>query len=69
MENDCKGCNSLSRQTNLCSAGIRPQLPEIKQCPCIKCLVKTMCNTACEKFQDYKILCREKVRDANGKRM
>lgn len=61
MESECKGCVSFDRIIELCSAGIRPQLSEIKECPCIKCLVKTMCNTACENFQDYKSMCREKI--------
>ena len=52
MENDCKGCSSISILTS-CKGGV---LPHIKSgdCPCLNCLVKGMCNQICEDFKRYK---------------
>jgi len=42
----CKGCPEL----DLCS---RISIKDKMQCPCMNCIVKSMCNNACEEFQDY----------------
>ncbi len=43
---ECEGCNMYHM-------GIECKVLEIfraQECPCIKCLVKTMCTIACEKY-------------------
>ena len=67
---ECKGCTSLRphrlhKKKGYCSAGVILQSSETYSCPCSICLVKTMCNTACEDFQTYKSLCRAKVNRIN----
>ena len=49
---ECEGCQAyILADTVFCG------LPSIKdgvECPCIKCLVKTMCSTnQCEDFKNY----------------
>ncbi len=38
--NDCRGCLSLIKRNGEC-------MPD---CPCKECLIKTICDTACEEF-------------------
>jgi len=47
----CKGCLALrySRGVISCSFSIK----DGKVCPCVNCIVKTMCNIGCEEFHDY----------------
>jgi hypothetical protein len=45
-ESNCKGCKSYK----YCS------IPPVRyniQCPCLKCLIKSMCNDSCREYIDY----------------
>jgi hypothetical protein len=43
----CQGCSTSSV---LCE---RTPIIDDMVCPCVNCLVKTMCRIGCEEFQDY----------------
>lgn len=49
MENGCKGCVLEGD----CVDGIKPCLSKTQQCPCLNCIVKTMCHEVCEAWTDY----------------
>ena len=57
MESKCKGCRTydyvLELHKGSCLAGVTPHLSETEQCPCITCIIKVMCNKACDDFHDY----------------
>lgn len=62
MQHPCKGCVSFRpHRKNKCGDEAIPQISDIEQCPCMKCIVKTMCMNGCEDFHDYKRLCRKET--------
>lgn len=62
MSSECKGCKSYRKnQVIECFAGVKPHFSETEHCPCIICLVKSMCSSGCEAFQNYKSLNRAKM--------
>lgn len=66
MQNLCEGCVSFRPHRDIgdqCGDEALPQISEIEQCPCTKCIVKTMCMNGCEVFHDYKRLCKKKMGD------
>ncbi len=46
----CSGCKSFSYYLMDCSAGIN--IKDNRDCPCMSCLIKVMCNEACEGFEE-----------------
>ena len=48
----CIGCPINNDDIGILSCGLITT-KDNKQCPCTICLVKTMCNAACEEFKDY----------------
>ena len=66
-ESACKGCKTYYYSEVLgdyrCAYGLKPYTiinSTTEMCPCIKCIIKSMCNRECE---DYK-----KYRELNGRR-
>lgn len=54
MKNDCKGCKTYDEgERKSCSVGINPHLSETEECPCMICLIKSMCNDACADLINY----------------
>ena len=53
MSNECKGCIVYSEKRKVCASGIIPHISEIKQCPCLNCIVKIMCKSVCQEFKIY----------------
>jgi len=52
----CEGCLTYreSKTTdNFISCYLRPHVHTHHWCPCIKCLIKSMCNAPCEEFGKY----------------
>ena len=48
----CKGCRTY--ENNMClvnSSTIKNGVK--KMCPCVECLIKTMCNSECEDYKLY----------------
>ena len=52
----CRGCVTLS-QGGRCVSDLIPRISETEECPCITCLVKTMCLVTCEEFNAYNVRC------------
>jgi len=50
---ECKGCAEFKNETEeyICYFARANQYQNI--CPCSLCLVKTMCNTACEAYKTF----------------
>lgn len=67
MESECKGCrtyknehidsqflvNGETNENEHCILNIPSRISKIQCCPCITCLVKTMCTSTCKDLQDY----------------
>jgi len=66
MENEeCRGCRTYNpgditlfasafpEGNKHCILGVPPHLSETKHCPCLTCLVKSMCGTMCQDLKDY----------------
>ena len=59
---DCEGCYSKAfmrgKEKKHFPCGIvyhnRPHPANIPICPCVDCVVKVMCNKACEEYKAYK---------------
>ena len=50
----CEGCKSLkSKHLGIYKCGTVPFKKDNKQCPCLICLIKSMCTIACQEFKDY----------------
>lgn len=49
----CKGCMWYNLKLSECDLSITPYASETEQCPCMNCLVKMICETECEDFQQY----------------
>lgn len=59
----CKGCRMHNKYISGCEVDIVPCILDGTQCPCMTCLIKVMCNNACEKFQEYsKLILPENIR-------
>ena len=62
LKDPCKGCRSYSPyEETLCSAEVIQFISESKECPCLTCLIKMICENSCDKFLIY----LEKVRSRN----
>lgn len=53
MRNECEGCAEYEVEANSqnCSFAILNKYRNI--CPCSFCLIKSMCNTACEAYKIF----------------
>jgi hypothetical protein len=51
-EDCCAGCTI----THVCNL---PIIEDHKKCPCQECLIKIMCNSECDDFSDYHLLCHK----------
>ena len=51
MTSECKGCIMYSEKSEKCS--LIPQISDTLKCPCLKCLIKMMCESDCEDYQVY----------------
>jgi hypothetical protein len=50
MHESCKGCLTYNKKDDKCIAFV----PNLKgECPCSHCLVKTMCDDGCNKYDEY----------------
>lgn len=50
---DCKGCRSYFEGIpRTCSCRFKIVIYEDTVCPCAKCIIKGMCYTACEDFNN-----------------
>ena len=66
-ENDCIGCklyNDFGEQ--VCSAAFKTKIAGIV-CPCMKCLIKVMCDDVCDDFKMHRALLF--VKDYHGRYM
>lgn len=45
----CKGCNNFNKNANDCYFVFYVKNAE-KRCPCLDCIIKTMCDNACKKL-------------------
>ena len=56
LNEKCKGCKTyeLKKKKDIFTIACNG-LPYIKskECPCLKCIVKSMCNKSCLKFFEY----------------
>jgi len=59
----CKGCKAYKMlyRTDIyaCGDNVQPSIllmtqDEIVKCPCLKCLIKCVCKSPCEKFEKYR---------------
>ena len=56
---DCKGCYSeqymdtTSKNHTVCGVLYKGKLKVIFMCPCVECLIKMMCEKACQSYKDY----------------
>ena len=53
----CKGCMAAEFNLSECCCnfkGITPVSITGRHCPCIKCLVKCVCDVACSDFVNYR---------------
>lgn len=54
MTTDCRGCytymlrENFPYDTSLCSL-----ISDLSECPCLQCIVKSMCSEACENFKEF----------------
>ncbi len=48
---ECRGCSAIS-PTGECAKS--PIDAKGNECPCRKCLVKSMCHTGCDLFTQYR---------------
>ena len=54
MENECKGCRTYDANfEDGCTLGFRPRISETEECPCRKCLIKSMCSNVCDELITY----------------
>lgn len=44
---ECKGCTLNIERCMILRYG------NVKECPCLSCLVKVVCNEACSKFESF----------------
>lgn len=51
-KNSCYGCVSYLNSIEICFSVIEPIHNGI-ECPCVKCLIKGVCNSKCDKFNQY----------------
>ena len=52
----CKGCRTYTQKDNLETSALcdlRPHAHTNHWCPCLTCLVKSMCNDPCDEFGKY----------------
>jgi len=56
MNSECEGCNSFRshRKVFSCAAESISQLGTGEICPCVTCLVKGICITACTEFKKFR---------------
>ena len=57
--NLCRGCSAFAHDLDRCDccySNITPVANNEKFCPCIKCLIKCVCNKNCGLFDSY-VLC------------
>lgn len=59
---ECTGC-FMNRFCNLNISCVDPKTNKLIRCPCINCLVKTMCGygDACEEYEYYRHLIINKI--------
>jgi len=60
MESECRGCNMYNIELKGCDIGIISYVSETKCCPCLDCLMKGICQNACENYEHYLVLSDEK---------
>lgn len=60
----CRGCHV--HMTHTCSF---TRAEDIDKCPCKMCLIKGVCNTACEEYEHYYDVWHEKRFEQNRKRL
>jgi hypothetical protein len=57
MTDLCKGCKEhFINYGHMCASSLDPVIiveNEIIYCPCMSCLVKSMCEESCDKFDTY----------------
>lgn len=51
-DEECKGC-SMNHHCIIEPSYTDPKTNEVIKCPCIDCIIKTMCNFTCEKYEKY----------------
>jgi len=52
----CIGCLSYDPNLKICKGNIYGNGTEnLDECPCRKCIVKTMCNKICDSYKDYQL--------------
>ena len=64
MNDDCRGCETLSPKGH-CNNELVPHISDIDACPCINCIIKSMCSFGCEKFNEYILLNVAKSKEVN----
>ncbi len=63
-ESLCRGCRDYIATRDSCKQDISRKFFNKVQCPCVICLIKPMCNTPCEPFDEYDKLVSEE--EQNG---
>ena len=67
MTNECKGCRMYDSVKLECKINIITNISATEHCPCINCLVKGMCNSACEDFKNYSRISYRDSRELHNK--
>lgn len=56
-QRECKGCTTYdydeALQEGTCLEGLNPHISNTKQCPCLNCIVKMICEDGCINFRRY----------------
>ncbi len=52
MKSDCEGCSMYSMGNDQCKTDLEYYPDLVNSCPCRICVVKVICNTVCEDYQD-----------------
>ena len=60
MGNECKGCKTYKGEKSHCSIEINPHMSETNKCPCLTCLIKSMCDYACGDLIKYATMAADK---------